>query len=79
MKNKLKFSNEPVAYIGLAIIVLQIIQAIYEGKPIDGLADSLLTVGGTVLTRQMVTPTVGHSVVIYRDRKKLKKQENPDA
>jgi hypothetical protein len=56
---KLTFTKEPVAYIGLAILILQILQAIYKGQPLEGFSDSLLTIGGTIITRQLVTPAIG--------------------
>lgn len=56
MKN-LKFSHEPIAYIGLFLVIMQVVQAVTGHQGIDvTLINSFITALGTVVGRSLVSP-----------------------
>lgn len=55
MKN-LKFSHEPILWIGLVTILLQAVQAAMNGQFDMAIVSSVITAVGTVVGRKLVTP-----------------------
>jgi hypothetical protein len=58
--NKIRFSKEPIAWLGVIILILQLINNIVSGQPIDSTSiDAVITAIGTILGRRFVTPVIG--------------------